>query len=201
MQASLRASLVVACVVTGKAAAQDVSALGLVLGRHTLENVVAVVGPARQVHTGDAGESESSVCYRTSSGEVLAFASNSEMAVPPLQLTAIRLGKVSQLQGACSPLTGPPVRFSNGIGLGMTRRQIEAALGDALQQGPVYLEQHKCVAVPFKKGTEEYDRWANAPLCFEAGEAPHSNVCVSLAVQLENGRAVWLEASRVESVC
>jgi hypothetical protein len=151
MQSRLFVLLALACSGAGQVSPRPVSAIGLVLGQHTLDDVVATLGPARIVHTGDAGESESSVCYRTSNGEALAFASTSEMAVPWLQLTAIRLGKLSQLQGGCSPLKQPPVRFSNGIGLGMTRREIEAALGDALQEGEKYLEHTKCVAVPFKK--------------------------------------------------
>lgn len=191
--------LVIACVVAGRTAVPDVSALGLVLGRHQLDDVVAALGPAKIVRTGDAGESEASVCYRTAKGEVLAFVSYTEMATG-LELTAIRLGGAQALHGECSPLKQPLPRLSNGLRLGMTRAQIEAALGVALQEAPEGFQYSICSPEPFEKGTDDYDRWANTK-CFPEGVVPHADICTSVTVRLRKGRAVLLEVSRIEAVC
>jgi len=185
----------------GQMSLADGSVLGLVLGQHTLEDAVALLGPAARTHTGDAGESETSVCYRTSRGEVITFASTTEMAGGSLELTSVRLSSAVPPEGECGTLTRAPVHLANGIGLGMTRAKIEGLLGVGLRGGPGYLEQSTCTRVPFEKGTAEYDRWAKAPGCFADGESPHYRVCVSVAVRLKKGRAVWIEIARSETVC
>ena len=175
------------------------SVLGLELGAVGLHDVISKLGPAKLVRTGDASTSETWLCYHSKAGEFLIFASNSEMAGPNLELTAIRLSKSPPSESECAEYSAEkPLRLSNGLGLGSTEPEIEAATAGKPSPKGGYII---CSKHLFKKGTPEYDRWASAKGCFLEGEEPYFSVCTGLFAKFEKGHAVWVQISRIESVC
>jgi hypothetical protein len=121
------------------------------------------------------------------------------MAGPNLELTAIRLSKYPPPGRKCAQHPAESaLHLSNGLGLGSTETEVTAAAkGEvSLEGGHVACSKHL-----FEKGTPEYDRWANAKACFSEGEEPYYSVCTGLSAKFEDGRAVWVEVSRIESVC
>jgi len=175
------------------------SVLGLKLGTVGLHDVISKLGPAKLARTGDASTSETSLCYHTKAGEFLVFASNNEMAGPNLELTAIRLSQSPPLESECAEYSAEKaLRLSNGLGLGSTEAEVKAAAeGEPSPEGGYVA----CSKHLFMKGTPAYDRWANAKGCFAEGEEPYFSVCTGLSARFEDGRAVWIQISRIESVC
>ncbi|MDH4073668.1 MAG: hypothetical protein OEV41_11270 [Gammaproteobacteria bacterium] len=175
------------------------SLLGLEPGAVGLNDVVSKLGPTELVRTGDASTSETSVCYQTNAGEFVVFASFSEMGGPDLDLTAIRLSASAPPGRKCARHPAKePLAFSNGLKLGSTEADIKKhAPGPANADGDFVA----CSKRFFEKGTPEYERWANSEGCFREGEEPYYSVCSGLSAKFEDGRAVWIQLNRIESVC
>ena len=186
------------CASVARSQPANVSALGLKLGTHTLDDVVARLGNAERVYTGDASTAETSVCYQAGHGEVIVFASNDEMGGRNLELTDIRLHVVGQGDRDCLKLVrDSPISLSNGLRLGLTKAQVRSTIGVCLAIGA----HGRCVKVPFRKGTPGYKRWAGAKGCYRDGEAPYYSVCTTVAAKFEGDKAVWIQVTRIESVC
>lgn len=171
----------------------SISILGIELGAHSLNDVQSRLGSGNMVKSGDAAMSETSICYKTLAGEFIQFASNSEMAVDSLGVTAIRLSDNPFPNRVC-PLVKIKSKsiFSNGFKLGMAKDEFEKVKsGDSFG----------CVEVPFAVNSAEYLRWRNAPGCFEKGQEPYYYVCSNSSATFHDNKVIWVEVTRIESVC
>jgi hypothetical protein len=173
------------------------SGLGFALGAQHIGNVKEALGPGELLHSGDAGTAETSICFQTDLGEVIVFASNDEMAGPDLELTGIRLHRAGPEDSDCRMLKlDSRIVLSNGLRLGLTRREVESAIGVPLDPDGT---ASSCTQVPFHKGTAE--PWINAKGCFRPGEEPYYNICNTVTAKFETDKALSIELTRIRSVC
>ena len=108
---------------------------GFHLGVGTLTDVQSKLGPANKIESGEAGEYEVRVCYRTKSATVTYL--SGEMGGPTHDLLGLSVGQTNTDDSVnCPPWPGaipvPPPRLA-GLYLGMSRRAFAQALGAKVQ--------------------------------------------------------------------
>ena len=191
-------------------AEKTVTFLGVVAGsQQTLNDVKKLLGETSVWHTGDAGTSESKVCYRLEieAGVIIVvFASSSEMSSPKGQVTNIRVyGKETPLAAKkrCALLKGfaNELRTLDGLHLGVTKAEIAQVLWQQplLKNNSVYYGY--CAKKHMQKSDPYFERWVGRKECFENPQRPYINDCITAKFQMKNDAVVYFELSRGQSVC
>ena len=191
-------------------AEKTVTFLGVIPGsQQTLNDVKKQLGESSVWHTGDAGTSESKVCYRLESetGEVIVvFASNSEMSSPKGQVTSIRVyGKEVPFAAKkrCASVRGfaNELRTLDGLHLGATRAEIARVLWKRPVSKNNFIRYDSCRKQFMQKSDPFFERWVGKKECFENPQQPYVNDCTTVEFQLKSEAAVYFELSRGQSVC
>jgi len=189
--------------------------LGITPGESTFNDVTRAFGRAEARRTGDAGTSETNLCYRILevSGETtIVFASHSEMAGPPnFKVTSIRL------YGPDIPFTenqdctgirfdGKVLSTSNGLKLGLTEQELLAKLGDPKRRSGDNLIYTSCVTEPMLPSDPNFAYWSRKEGCFKDENGgwtgkPYYEVCSGVTVKLKDARTIYLELGSNNFVC
>jgi hypothetical protein len=188
-----------------------VTLLGITAGSdQTLNDVAARLGPAKQWHTGDAGESESKLCYRFGEGPeaiIVVFASSSEMSSPKGQVNAIRVYGPQNPFAAkrrCAPTSAASsdLRTPNGIRLATTHSDISSILWPRPMSKHSSVHYESCRKRYLEGSHSHFKYWAGRKDCgFEDQRRPYENDCLSVEVQFKGGSASFFELSRGQSIC
>ena len=191
-------------------AEKTVTFLGVVAGSpQTLNDVKKLLGETSMWHTGDAGTSESKVCYRLEIEAelvIVVFASNSEMSSPKGQVTNIRVyGKEAPFAAKkrCALMKGfaNELRTLDGLHLGVTKAEIAEVLWQQplLKNNSVYYDYWEKKYM--QKSDPYFERWVGKKECFENPQRPYVNDCITAKFQMKNDAVVYFELSRGQSVC
>ena len=182
--------------------------LGITLGRATLAQVRAKLGPARLWRDGDASTAEMKVCYVSRGPDAVAivFASNTEMAGPPesevTDVKVVELGAYKD-RSNCRDLTisGDKVRTTSGLGLGLTAQRVRGILGAPTTTANSAWNYFWYVEMPMPPTDKSYRYWlSRKEECFE-GKEPFFTVSSGIRLGFDGDKVVSLILSRVESVC
>lgn len=189
---------------------KTVTFLGVVAGsQQTLNDVKKQLGESRTWHTGDAGTSESKVCYRLENETeevIVVFASNSEMSSPKGQVTNIRIyGKEIPFAAKkrCTFLRGfaSKLRTLDGLHLGVTKAEIAHVLWQRPLSKNNFIYYDYCGKQFMQKSDPYFERWVGKKECFENPQRPYVNDCTTAKFQMKNDAVVYFELSRGQSVC
>jgi hypothetical protein len=105
------------------------------LGGTTLPKLQRRLGAVPVVHTGDAGETLYTICYRSSNGAVLFM--SGELDGPERDLGGIKLTSSVQ-RPPCHEWPAaktPTIKSVGGLKLGMSRSKVKAQLAEAKEEG------------------------------------------------------------------
>ena len=179
--------------------------LGIEVSRDSLGSVEQKLGSSTLWHTGDASESASHRCYRIGTGPsvtTVRFSSSGEMGGAGQEVEDIQLwrGTGPATDAArCAPLSNVgAVQTPGGLGLGMSRPEIERLLGRPTRVATDTIE--------YTWGTEQllptYAYWnARREECF-GGKAPFTNVGANIRIVVGPGGATSMLISRSDnSMC
>lgn len=164
---------------------------GFDLGIGTLDDVQHRLGATQAVHTGDAGESETRICYSTPNG-VVGFLSG-EMGSNS-DLLGFSVSSARDRRCARWPRAVPvPALQLAGIRPGMTRRQFESAIGAKVDwqkngDGQASFESKRKPTASELAALPESER-ADAML----------DVVVSVIARFSGGRLIEVQAWKVET--
>ncbi len=162
---------------------------------------------------GDAGEGESSICYRVADGKrdgnilVTAFVTFREMGDPPGELNAIQVRYAKKTDrksyANCTPISAESLRASGELPLlGLTRQALEKQIGlKALTTHGDDLGYAQCSKKPMLQSDPQYDFWKGRPHCFAKDEEPYFDDCSQWDVDLQNQRVIGFRVNRVRSIC
>ena len=183
---------------------------GLALGKNSLSDVESVLGPAKQIHIGDASTSEDIKCYHLDQGNnsvYLKFGSNAEMAgSPDYKLTSIVLSYspfdfIKKAEVANVPLFNKELVTKSGLSLGITTKETEATLGEPTEVKDNKYVYSKYIKKYLPKDDKNYEYWSNKTGCFSDGESPYTDICFFVTIYFENSKAIKIVINRIESIC
>jgi hypothetical protein len=182
--------------------------LGLTLGRATLAQVRAKLGPATIWSDGDASTAETKVCYVTEEPHAIAivFASNAEMAGPPdNEVTDIRIVKQAGFKdrSKCRSLMifGDEASTASGLKLGLARQRVRDILGLPGSVAGSKWDYSWNVDEPLPTSDKNYQGWlARKDECFD-GKKPFFTVHSGITLKFDGDKVVGLSLSRTETIC
>jgi hypothetical protein len=177
--------------------------LGIEVSRDSLGSVQRKLGPSTLWHTGDAGESETHRCYRVGTGPsatTVRFSSSGEMGGAGQEVEDIQLwrgmGPASDA-AKCAPLSNvATVQTPGGLGLGMSRPEIERLLGRPTHVAGATIQYAWDTEQPLPVSDPKYAEWnARREECF-GGKAPYSYVGARIRIEIGPRGATSMLISR-----
>jgi hypothetical protein len=167
------------------------------------------LGPAREWHTGDAGESEWWWCYRAGAGAaatVLLLSSGGEMGGKGHELDEIRLSRAARsdtLGSRCGAIPpGTEIATQGGLHLGLDRAAVERLLGRPLVARGDSIVYRWTTEQPLLPTDPTYADWnARRAECFD-GKAPFVWIGSGIIVRFDRRGASEIDLWRSDqSIC
>jgi hypothetical protein len=183
--------------------------LGVRLSDDSLASVKRRLGPTREWHTGDAGESEWWWCYRAGTGPdatVLLLSSGGEMGGRGHQLEEARLSRATRpdtLGSRCGVIrNGTAIATPGGLQLGLDRAAVVRLLGQPLAAGGDSMVYRWATEQLLSPTDPTYADWnARRTECFD-GRAPFVNVGSGVTVRFDRRGASEIHLWRFDqSIC
>lgn len=185
---------------------------GIMLGKHTLNDVQKLFGAVNVNKIGDAASSTNSVCYKVVSKYNpmfdIVFSSDAELAGPPdYELTHAVLYKAGNSINIkdCTNLEvkdGVAIEEDDLVYLlGKSSEKILLDQGESTNSSEHTITNSNCHQIPFKKGIDpHYDYWESRQDCFVG--TPYYDACIIKEFTLdEEGKAIVVEVSYTETIC
>ena len=169
------------------------------LGKTTLPAVRRQLGQVKVVHTGDAGDTLYTICYRV--GTVAVLFMSGELDGPEQYLGGVRVATTTN-RTPCRewPSSRPTPNLTiGGIRIGSTLDEVRAALGQPVDEEEGKLSR-AFVTVQRMSASVIKRLPAEAQKQIPSGELkPEFDVMVAVTVRFENGRAIEVEVWKSET--
>ena len=180
--------------------------LGIEVSRDSLGSVEQKLGPSPRWHIGDASESVSHRCYRIGTGTsatTVRFSSSGEMGGVGQEVEDIQLwrgtGPAKDVVRCALLSNAVAVRTPGGLGLGMSRPEIERLLGRPTRVAADTIEYTWSTEQLLPVDDPAYAEWnARREECF-GGKAPFMNVGASILIVIGPAGATSILISRSDN--